>query len=203
MIERSFYFLRHGETDENRGKVLQGHLDTLLNETGQTQASQAAKILQRHPIDRIVSSTLKRAAETAQIIQQILQKPITFHDDLRENFFGLFEGKTTEQINDWKIANNYTDGPIQPETGFAVPPEGESYKDMRYRVLTAIRTILEKHPTDHILFVSHGRVFGMLNLELLGQDSYSKNSQPYRFERTNEGWSLNDLAPSDNEVFCA
>lgn len=188
MINRSFYYLRHGETDENARMVLQGHLDTILNDKGRQQARYAAAILKHQPIDRIAASSLKRAVETADIVNAVLQKPISYHDGLRENSFGQFEGLNGAQIAQWKIDNNYTDGPIEPETGFAVTPGGETFHEMRLRVLTTMRDILDQYPDDNILFVSHGRVFGMLHLECLGVDRRSRNAQPCLFGRGTDTW---------------
>lgn len=188
MINRSFYYLRHGETDENVRLVLQGHIDTELNDNGRRQAAYAADILKRQPIDRIAASSLKRAVDTANIVNQVLQKPISYHDGLRENNFGFFEGLNAAQIKQWKIDNNHVDGPIEPETGFAAPPGGESFQQMRLRVLTTMADILDQYPDENILFVSHGRVFGMLHLECLGVDRKSQNAQPCLFGRGSDQW---------------
>lgn len=57
------YLIRHGETEENKNSIVQGHLDTVLNEDGREQARIVAKALQDIPFDLAYTSDLKRAAE--------------------------------------------------------------------------------------------------------------------------------------------
>jgi probable phosphoglycerate mutase len=57
------YFVRHGETDENRLGIIQGHLDTKLNATGLVQSEVVAKALQSVPFEKAYSSDLSRAAK--------------------------------------------------------------------------------------------------------------------------------------------
>src|SRR5688572_566464 len=127
MIARSFYFLRHGETDWNVEGRVQGHTDTPLNENGRAQARAAIYILKKHKIDRIVSSTLNRAFETAQIVNAVLNLPIETDERLCERNFGVYEGLVGPEIEAWKLANAHRIGPIEEETGFPAPPEGEDY----------------------------------------------------------------------------
>jgi broad specificity phosphatase PhoE len=62
------YIVRHGETEENKQKIIQGHLDTNLNSEGERQADQVAKALKDIPFDVAYSSNLKRATDTAKRI---------------------------------------------------------------------------------------------------------------------------------------
>ena len=62
------YIVRHGETEENTQKIIQGHLDTILNSEGERQADLVAKALKDIPFDVAYSSNLKRATETAKRI---------------------------------------------------------------------------------------------------------------------------------------
>ena len=60
------YVVRHGETEENRQKIVQGHLDTSLNSEGERQSDLLAKALKDVPFDACYSSDLQRAVETAK-----------------------------------------------------------------------------------------------------------------------------------------
>jgi len=60
------YVVRHGETEENRQKIVQGHLDTSLNSEGERQSDLLAKALKDVPFDACYSSDLRRAVETAK-----------------------------------------------------------------------------------------------------------------------------------------
>ncbi|THV03915.1 phosphoglycerate mutase-like protein [Dendrothele bispora CBS 962.96] len=86
--------VRHGETNENRQGIIQGHRDTLLNEAGKAQAKQVAEALADVELSLVYSSDLKRASETAETI-------IRYHDsvkfvktkELRERGLGKWEGQ--------------------------------------------------------------------------------------------------------------
>ncbi|KAJ4478476.1 phosphoglycerate mutase-like protein [Lentinula aciculospora] len=97
MLMARIYILRHGETDENRAHIIQGQRDTLLNEAGRKQAAIAIDVFQNVDLDIALTSDLKRAAETAEIIIQDHPKrdKITLIKDerLRERFLGKLEGK--------------------------------------------------------------------------------------------------------------
>jgi len=62
------YIVRHGETEENKQKIIQGHLDTALNFEGERQADLVAKALKDIPFDACYSSDLRRAVDTAKRI---------------------------------------------------------------------------------------------------------------------------------------
>lgn len=62
------YIVRHAETEENKQKIIQGHLDTILNSEGERQADLVAKALKDVPFDVAYSSNLKRATDTAKRI---------------------------------------------------------------------------------------------------------------------------------------
>lgn len=62
------YIVRHAETEENKQKIIQGHLDTILNSEGERQADLVAKALKDIPFDVAYSSNLKRATDTAKRI---------------------------------------------------------------------------------------------------------------------------------------
>ncbi|MDP6707832.1 MAG: histidine phosphatase family protein, partial [Alphaproteobacteria bacterium] len=83
-----FYYLRHGQTDWNRDRICQGQTDVPLNETGRAQAHAAKTVLDGHAIETICVSPLARAYETAEIVNQVLGRPIVVLDALKEISFG-------------------------------------------------------------------------------------------------------------------
>ena len=95
--------VRHGETNYNKNKLIQGHSDIELNETGRNQAASAGEKLSDHNIDYAFSSPLKRAVETARLMldnsnnSQNVSKEITTDERLIEKFFGDFEGSTFDE----------------------------------------------------------------------------------------------------------
>ena len=65
-MPKRIIIVRHGQTVENKQKILQGHLDTLLDDDGKKQAQAAAELLKNEKIDLFFSSDLKRSYHTAQ-----------------------------------------------------------------------------------------------------------------------------------------
>lgn len=96
---------RHGQTDWNVLGKIQGITDIELNETGIKQAQETGKKLLNYDIDYIISSPLKRAKRTAEIIGQGRNIPIIVDDGLKERAFGEFEGKTRKEFNFDEIWN--------------------------------------------------------------------------------------------------
>lgn len=97
------YLLRHGETDWNKKRLLQGHTDTLLNEKGRRQVEETARKLADLGIrmDAIVASPLKRAGESAAIAARVLgypQEKIVVEELLIERGFGEGEGMVLEEM---------------------------------------------------------------------------------------------------------
>lgn len=193
MIKRSFYFLRHGQTDGNVHKVFHGRTDTDINETGHTQSNKAAEILKDVPIDRLILSPMKRVRQTAVPVNAFLQKPLSYDEGLVERNYGIFEGMTRPQVDEWMIANNYDDTPPHPAIRLYSPPEGEMYLDFTDRVINTINSNLDLYPDENILFVSHGGVFNAIHFALFKEMKVTSNAHPYQFELKDGIWSLNCL----------
>ncbi len=145
LLERPFWFLRHGETDWNREHRTQGSTDIKLNETGVAQAAQAAALLGQHGIAVVYCSPLQRARRTAEIVAAALGVEVREHADLREANFGAHEG---EVMGAWFAAW---------AAGEAVPEGGESFADVRARAEAAINHVLLN--PGPALIVGHGGFF--------------------------------------------
>ena len=129
--------VRHGETDWNAEGRLQGHTDRPLNEHGRRQAKELADRLAGEEVDAIYASDLLRARETAEIVGERLGLPVVIDADLREKNWGNWEGLTgDERVH--------------------VEFEGESTREHRDRVLRAVDRIVERHPEQRIVVVTHG-----------------------------------------------
>jgi broad specificity phosphatase PhoE len=137
--------VRHGETDWNLERRVQGHSDRALNETGRAQARKLADALAEEPIDAVFSSDLLRAHETARIVAERRGLDVTAIPDLRERHFGTWEGLTDDEIFErFPGAKTGTWG------------DGETREEMAQRVLESLRRIAEAHPGGRVLVVSHG-----------------------------------------------
>jgi len=95
------YIMRHGQTDYNKNKKIQGQIDIPLNEEGIRQAIEARTHLKDQTIKKIYSSDLSRAYKTAQIINEVSQTDILVDIRLRENCFGKLEGTSFLEIDEY------------------------------------------------------------------------------------------------------
>lgn len=86
------YFIRHGETDLNKRRCLQGKMDIKLNERGIKLAKETAEALKDIRFDKIISSPLSRAYDTARIVAGERDVEIVFDERIREISFGEYEG---------------------------------------------------------------------------------------------------------------
>jgi len=136
---------RHGETDWNLNRRVQGHSDTPLNNTGRAQARALGEELAGERIDAVYSSDLVRAHETARAVAEPRGLGVTAIRDLRERHFGTWEGMTDDEI--------FARFDPTPETSWG---DGETREEMAGRVLDALRRIAATHPKSRVLVVSHG-----------------------------------------------
>ena len=194
MLPRSFYFLRHGETDWNKQGLMQGHTDIPLNDTGRAQAEAAVAALSRVKIDRIVASPLVRAFETAEIVNRHLKINIVSEEGIRERHFGSMEGVTYAEM-DRQRQQMMADGtlPVE-ENGYPCPPKAEPYGDFRARTIDALTRHMHAAPDENILFVAHGGVYRVLRRCLFAELDQSANAHPFFFERMNKSlWRLHSV----------
>jgi broad specificity phosphatase PhoE len=142
--------VRHGETDWNRDGRWQGHSDTHLNDVGRRQAARLAAELDG--VDVVYSSDLARARETAEILAARLELPIRIDPRLRERSFGTWEGKTRPEIEAVFAAAHARwlagEGPGADDA--------EPFADFAARVHAFLREVVERHPGETVLIVSHG-----------------------------------------------
>jgi len=147
--------LRHGETDYNRQGRYQGSTDTELNEQGLMQARQAAADLEQVPIDRIISSPLKRALETARIVAESVGVEVQAVAEFAERNLGAFEGLTKEEID-----HRYPDsqGWLIMRQFYAAPPDGESMLDFSVRISKGLEMLKSRDSQQNTLLICHGYV---------------------------------------------
>ena len=149
------HFIRHGESASNAepGRDLPDEVGDRLTDRGHAQAAQAARNLGELGIDRLWSSPLRRARETAEPIAAELGLEVEIHDELRELREAEGHGELTgeeQRLRRWSAW--MADHPDDP--GFA-PPGGESFAAMLERVERLKRELLAE-PEGRVLAVSHG-----------------------------------------------
>lgn len=178
-----FYFIRHGRTDANVNQLMAGGSnDILLNQEGHDQAAKAAQILKNKcpEIQTICVSTMTRAKQTANYINEHLKKPILEFPEFIEWRFGEWEGKSWVDVAPLFLGNEE-------------PPNGETRDIFQARVYNGLNKALSL--PRPILVVAHGGVWykiqKIFNLELIKSDNcqifkiYSqtnKNVVEYRYE---------------------
>ncbi len=159
------YLIRHGETDYNKGRRLQGVTDIPLNARGIELAEKTAEGLRDIAFDRIYTSPLIRARKTAEIIRGSRDIEIIPTDGLKEISFGDYEGLTvlTESYN---IPDpDFCDFFNAPER-YHTPPGGENIEALRQRTTSFIREIMSDPANEGktLLMASHGAAIrGMLS----------------------------------------
>lgn len=140
------YLVRHGETDWNRERRIQGLTDIPLNDTGREQAAATGRLLARREWGAIYASPLSRAFETASIIADELgmQEP-TPVESLVERNYGAAEGLAEPELE-------------ERFPGKTPVPGRESREQAAARALPALIELAERHPGESIILVSHGGV---------------------------------------------
>lgn len=146
--------VRHGETDANVSGTWQGATDHPLNARGRAQArATARRLAQEHSdIAVVYTSPLRRAAETATIIAEVLGPPPVHVDTrLSEYNLGEWEGLTYEVLRDEKrLWERMANDPHW------APPGGESVHAFATRVVAALQDAVRNHLGQKVLIVSHG-----------------------------------------------
>lgn len=151
------YLIRHGETDQNKVKCLQGRTDIELNEKGRALAYKTAEGIKDVDFDMIFSSPLKRAKETAEIIKGERNIPVIIEERIQEISFGEYEGlcygKEHYSIPDKEFMNFFD----KPES-YVTPPGGEAFEEVLSRTGDFLRELAEnkKYQDKTILISTHG-----------------------------------------------
>lgn len=146
------YVARHGQTDWNVAKHIQGSNDIPLNDTGIKQAEELAKTLQQQvKLAKVYTSSQKRAKKTAEIVAKAYGIELITLKGLEEMNLGLWEGMTWTNVEErypaeyenWAKARRYTN-----------TPQGESYQDVLERLIPALKEIISKEEED-VLVLTH------------------------------------------------
>lgn len=144
------YIVRHGQTSWNVSKRLQGHKPITLTKQGRKEAQLVAEKIKNLDFERIISSDLIRTKETAEIINEKLQKEIVFDARLRSIDYGNLEGRFIPNVtqDEWRILD------LTPEKYCA-----ESVESAYQRIKSLFDELIEQQ--ENVLLVTHG---GMLRV---------------------------------------
>lgn len=167
-ISKCIYVFRHGETDWNVEKRVTGQLEgaqTIFTENGIKQIKSLPKFFKDRDINAIFASDLMRARDTALMINEELNVPISFHSELRGLNMGKYQGILSEEfIKEQEVLEAFKDHnkPI---------PGGESINQLINRLVSFINKIVFECPYKNIAIVSHGAAISNLKAIFSG-DSY-------------------------------
>lgn len=178
------YLVRHGETEWNRQRRLQGRMDSALTAEGREHARANGALLAREGVEHLLVSPLGRARETADLIRAEFVVTTTYEDRLVERHCGAWEGLTIDEIEtrfpeEWAERNR---DPFHHR-----PPGGENLPDMLERIAPLAERV-RALPLRSAAIVSHGISGRVLLTHFLGLDpaAADKVRQPndlvYRLE---------------------
>jgi broad specificity phosphatase PhoE len=155
--------IRHGETIWNKDGRVQGLSDIELSDVGLNQAHKLALSIQDINIKAIYSSPMKRAYQTAQIINEIHNAPIYLEPGLMEMDQGDFEGLTFKEIK--ACEKDFLQQWIQDAAAVTMP-NGESLAGLQKRAWSVVANIIDKN--ENALIVSHNFTIAAILCKISG-----------------------------------
>lgn len=158
--------VRHGETDWNLEKRIQGHTDIPLNATGRAQALAMSYNAAHHRFAAVYSSDLARALDTARYIAEREGHEVRPLPLLRERHYGLFQGRTAAEAARSHPAAHALYLARDPDYDFET---GESLRGFARRVVDGIEWLTRHHTGQTILAVSHSGVLDILYRRATGR----------------------------------
>ncbi len=186
-------FLRHGESEGNQAGWIQGQMDSSLTDKGRQQAQSLAKSWfdEGKKFDLIISSTLSRALETAEIISETIKVPLETDPLWQERGFGEIEGHSGEDI---LIS--------QPNLDFYHPfmppaPGAESQLDLYLRANQALIKLISRQEGSYLV-VSHGSILNMVFYSIFGLTPQGNYQSP-RFMFDNTGFAQFTYRPENRQ----
>lgn len=165
------YLVRHGETQWNAERRIQGQSDSPLTFKGEEQARQVGERVRSLGITHIITSDLGRTRRTAEIIADACGCHVIADSRLRELNMGVLEQRhidtLTAEEEQWRreLVNGTPDGRI---------PEGESMQELSVRMHGALNSCLELPAGSRPLLVSHGIALGCLVSTILGLPAHAE-----------------------------
>ena len=168
----TFFLVRHGETEWNVERRIQGWSDSPLTPVGRAQAEVHGRLLATHGIDRVLASPLGRTKQTVAPIVRETKVEAAYDPRLREGCMGEWSGRPSQEIQS-SYAEQWQARLDDPE-GYR-PPNGENRFDVKRRVAPLLEE-LNNAPHDQIVLVSHGITIRVLLELLLGYSDETTRS---------------------------
>jgi broad specificity phosphatase PhoE len=169
MNQTDIYLVRHGQTEWNAQRRIQGTTEVSLNDCGREQARKLGKEFAELCIGAIYTSPLGRAKETAEIIASFHGCGIFIDPMLHEGKFGALEGITVDEFHK-KFAEAIKARhmlPREERMRHKYVPEAESIQEITARVVPSLHRIAQAHSGENVIVVTHGFVMRSL-LSVIG-----------------------------------
>ena len=158
------YIVRHGETRWNREEVFRGTKDIPLNDTGRQQAQKVGNYFSKRHIDRIISSPLSRAIQTAEAVSSATGIKTEIMKEFMDINFGIWEGLTLQKVEK-RFPENFSLWKTSPEK--LLVENGETIAMVRDRISAGLAEISYDRE-DSIIIVTHRVICKILVLHALG-----------------------------------
>lgn len=161
-----FNLIRHGKTQWNLERRIQGQTDVPLSDRGKHQVASWCPALGALSLDLVISSPMIRARQTAEIIGQGLGLAVVTDENLKEQSFGLWEGETINRIR------QTSPGTVEHQEGLGwdfCPPGGETRHGVLKRALGALGSAAQRYDGLNLLVVTHNGVIKSLAYHALGR----------------------------------
>ncbi|MGZ3775169.1 MAG: histidine phosphatase family protein [Pseudobdellovibrionaceae bacterium] len=158
-MQKSIHLFRHGQTDWNVLRRMQGHTDIPLNEEGRKQALTLQEYFQENPVEFFVSSDLIRAQQTAEIAKACSKSPLIISPEFREVFLGELEGLTQTEAHEkfgLEMWEQWTS--IKPEFSQFCYPQAESALDAVERFTLGLQRICTEYNFTSAGLCAHGLI---------------------------------------------
>lgn len=158
--EKKFYFIRHGRTDWHKGMIRLGPQDLSLNAEGIAEVKATIRYLDPLKITMIVTSSLKRCLETANLIAEVLKVPVVVDSRLQERDLGnwSFQAAVADDL-----VKDSPDGPefltfVKPKLEALLPSDAEPKIAFEKRIMDFFNSALFTTSAETVLVVAHGDI---------------------------------------------
>lgn len=198
--------IRHGETDWNANKRIQGQTDVELNDRGYEQAQKITDTASQHRFSAIYSSDLSRAYATAQALAVKLGLEVVATPQLRERHLGIFQGWSGDEVQS-RWPGEYARY-RQRDTEQNLD-NGESLRQLQRRVINVFQELIARHNGEHIALITHAGVIDIVYRHPLCRPLHTarnfeiRNASVHRLACDMETWRLLDdsVCPTYGSVF--
>ena len=163
-LTRDFVLVRHGETDWNRQRRVQGSKGASMNDAGHEQAKALARVLWEVPLQAVYSSALPRAVETASYVAGPHRLNVITDPRLNEIHHGEWEGLSESELPDFDLYRRWREDPTSCSL-----PGAEPLAQVHERAVQAMHDIAGRHPASDglVAVVSHQIVLALLKCHIL------------------------------------